>query len=108
MLDTQCIHFLKSHNKVPQTGHLQTTKIYCFPVRRLEVYNHHVSRARRSLQALQGKDPFLTLQLLVVASTLQCYLACRNIIIPISASIYTWPSSLCVCMSVFPYKNTCD
>lgn len=31
MLDTQCIHFLKSHNKVPQTGHLQTTKNVLFP-----------------------------------------------------------------------------
>lgn len=104
----QCIYFLKSHNKVLQTGHLQTAKISCFSVRRLEVYNHHISRARLSLQALQGKDPFLILQLLVVASTLQCYSACRSIIIPISVSIYTWPSSLCVCASVFPYKNICD
>lgn len=104
----QCIYFLKSHNKVLQTGHLQTAKISCFSVRRLEVYNHHISRARLSLQALQRKDPFLILQLLVVASTLQCYSACRSIIIPISVSIYTWPSSLCVCASVFPYKNICD
>lgn len=74
----QCIYFLKSHNKVLQTGHLQTAKISCFPVRRLEVYNHHISRARLSLQALQGKDPFLILQLLVVARTLQCYSACRS------------------------------
>lgn len=58
--DTQCICFLSSHNKVPQPGHLQTTKMYCLTVRRLEVYNHSISRARLPLQAL-GKDPFLIL-----------------------------------------------
>ena len=62
------------------------------PSWRLEVGNQSVGRAAPPLKLL-GEDPPLPL----ASGSPGCSLACGSIT-QISASVFTWPSSLCVCV----------
>ena len=91
------------HNKVPQNGWLKATEMYFLTVLGSRSPKSALLAGLYSLKFL-GENLFCAFLLTSgVARHPEFSLACSCILTPVSASILTWSSSLCVSLSVsFP------
>lgn len=81
-------------NKSPETWRLKTTEIYT-SILKVGSMKSRVSQGRGPSEVLEKNLLYDSLQLLVVAGNPWCFLAC-SYITPISASVLTWPTFVCV------------
>lgn len=86
------------HNKLPQGGCIRTTEIYFPTVLEVGSLDSRCQQADSFLEALEDKLSIPLPYLLAAASSPRHSLACKRII-PVSLSIFTLCSSLCLCPS---------